>query len=117
MNTKTINFCNKDIVNGLTAIAQIKFGYSESGKYKRAATNNPLVNRALRYLIGMPAGHYRYMRCMYKVDLANTTYSYIMGSISEESFKEFLNDYDRKDKWFWCKNNNFNTLETKLLTA
>ena len=33
------------------------------------------------------------------------------------SFKEFLDDYDRKDKWFWCKNDNFNTLETKLLTA
>lgn len=117
MNTRTINFQNSEIVNALTAIARIRFGYSETGRYKSAATNNPLANRALRNLIGMPAGPYRYMRCMYKIDLANTTYSYIMGSISEESFKEFLNDYDRKDKRFWCKNDNFNTLKTKLLTA
>lgn len=109
----TINFRNSDILNALREIARIKFGYSE---YRRSATNNPLANRALMYLTGMPAGPYRYMRCMYKVNLANVTYSYIMGSMSEESFKEFLDEYDKNDKWFWCKNDNFNTNETKLLT-
>ena len=117
MNTKTINFRNSDIVNALTTIARIKFGYSENGKYLSFATNNPLANRALMFLSGMPAGPYRYLRCMNKINLANVTYSYIIGSISEESFKEFLNDYDKNDKWFWCKNDNFNTHETKLLTA
>lgn len=115
MDTKTINFCNNNIVEGLTSMAKIKFGYPENDKY--VLTNNLLVNRAIGYLMGMPIGPYRYLRCMNKINLANTTYFYIMGGISEEYFKEFLNDYDRKDKWFWCKNNNFNTFETKLLTA
>ena len=115
MNTHTVNFHNNNIVNGLTAVAKIRFGYPENDKYNR--TNNPWVNKALSYLTGMPVGPYRYLRCMYKIDLANTTYSYIIGNISEKSFKEFLKDYIEKDKWFWCKNNNFNTIETKLLTA
>ena len=117
MSTHTINFHNSNIVNGLTVIARIRFGYSEEDKFNLMPTNNPLANKALRYLVGMPAGYYRYLRCMNKINLANTTYSYIIGSISEESFQEFLNNYNKNDKWFWCKNNNFNTLETKLLTA
>lgn len=117
MNTRTIDFRNDDILNGLTAIAKIRFGYPEKDKFNHMPTNNPSANRALRYLTGTPVGPYRYFRCMNKINLANTTYSYIIGSISEESFKEFLRDYDRKDKWFWCKNDNFNTNETKLLTA
>ena len=117
MDARTINFQNSNIVKGLTSIAQIKFGYPEYSKFRLEPTNNPLVNRALEYLVGMPAGPYRYIRCMYKINLANTTYSYIIGGISDESFREFLKDYNEKDKWFWYKNDNFNTIETKLLTA
>ena len=114
MNAKTIGFNSSSIVDGLTSIAIIKFGYPEN---KYAATNNKLVNRALRNLIGSPAGPFRHLRWMYKINLANVTYSYLIGNISDESFKEFLDDYDEKDRWFWCKNNHFNTIETRLLTA
>ena len=115
--THTINFHTSKIANGLREIAQIKFGYPHDNKYRLRSTNNPLVNRALGHLIGRPVGPYRYLRDMYKIDLANTTYSYIMGDISDESFKEFLSDYNRKDKWFLSKNDDFNTIHTKLLTA
>ena len=114
MNAKTIGFNSRDIVDGLTSVARIKFGYPEK---KYAATNNKLANRALRILVGSPGGPFRHLRWMYKINLANVTYSYLIGYITDESFKEFLDDYDEKDKWFWCKNDNFNTLETKLLTA
>ena len=46
---KTINFCNNNIVEGLTSMAKIKFGYPENDKY--VLTNNLLVNRAIGYLM------------------------------------------------------------------
>lgn len=84
---KTIMFINNNIIDSLHTLAYYYKGYN-TRNYNPKCKSSEVLYKGFVCLNGVASGQFSQLRCLTRIILVNIMYSYILGMITEEEYKE-----------------------------